>query len=179
MNGAVFWWMCCLCMVTVLCAGCGEQQPVAYGYVNEAAGFQCNPPVGWTVVENASGADRVVAWVTEGAYGEQVFLNISGPFRLDVGLSASIYADLVTEEAALWYANVSVISRGWIQNIEGVDSAHELVYTYTTGADMMKVWQVAVEHARWVFVISFIASVDAYGVFVDDVGSCIVSFDFI
>jgi hypothetical protein len=160
----------CVFLLIIGLSGC-TQIEIDRGYINTEYGFALNPPEGWNVAENVT--EQVVACFSS-PLRDDVCLNISKPYRLDIGLALSVFADDIEEQYMDVLDNFTVVYRDW-RDIEGL-TAYEIVYTYDEEDTSIKAIQVAVAKSRTVFMISFIVTNELYDEFISPVNQSIDSF---
>jgi len=151
-------------------SGC-TQIEIDREYINTEHGFALNPPEEWNVAENVT--EEVVVCFSS-PLRDDVCLNISKLYRLDIGLALSVFADDIEEQYLEIVDNFTVVYRDW-RDIEGL-TAYEIVYAYEEGDTSIKAIQVAVIKSRTVFRISFIATNELYDEYISPVNQSIDSF---
>jgi len=140
-------------------------------YINYEYGFALNPPEGWVVAENETDESVVRFYSPQ---RNDVYINISKPYRLDIGLALSTFADDIEQVYHEIMDNFTVAHRDW-RDIEGLN-AYEIVYSYDEDDLSMKAKQVAVTKTRTVFLIAFIATNESYDEYISFVNQSIDSF---
>lgn len=160
----------CIFLLILSLSGC-TQIDIDREYINTEYGFALNPPEGWNVTENVT--EAVGAYFSPPLRND-VCLNISKPYRLDIGLALSVFADDIEEQYPEIVDNFTVVYRDW-RDIEGL-TAYEIVYTYDEDYTSIKAIQVAVVKSRTVFLISFTATNESYDEFISPVNQSIDSF---
>jgi len=160
----------CVFLLIVGLSGC-TQIEIDREYINTEYGFALNPPEGWNVAENVT--EEVVACFSP-PLRDDICFNISKPYRLDIGLALSVFADDIEEQYIEILDNFTVVYRDW-RDIEGL-TAYEIVYTYDEDDTSIKAIQVAVAKSRTVFMISFIMTNEFYDEFISPANQSIDSF---
>lgn len=160
----------CVFLLILSLSGC-TQIEIDREYINTEYGFALDPPEGWKVAENVT--EEVITRFSP-PLRDDVYLNISKPYRLDIGLALSVFADDIEEQYPEIVDNLTVEYRDW-RDIEGL-TAYEIVYKYDEDDTSIKAIQVAVVKSRTVFMISYTATNESYDEFLFPVNQSIDSF---
>lgn len=158
-----------LIILSVLC-GCFETQ-LTTNYINEEYGIGIDPPSNWIQQEYTNNS-WIVQWQPH--TNSTTVLLISKPFRLDEGLSLSVFADDIEESYPNNFTNFSTQKREWL-TIRGL-TAYEIEYTYSENNSVVKEFQIAVKHTRDFYILKFTSQISEYNTFFSDVNDSISTF---
>lgn len=154
----------------LLFCGCLETQ-LTTTYINEEYGIGINPPVEW-IQQEFTNDTWIIGWQPY-SNSTTSFL-ISRPYRLDEGLSLSVFADDIEETYPEMYMNYSTLNRDWL-TIRGL-TAYDIEYSYSKNGTIWKEWQGAVKHTRDVYLLKFSSLLTNYDAYFSLVNESVATF---